>query len=74
VLCLVLKQTGHHQNIRNRRAVQFQCGELILVNIYYLDITSVADPDPQQISIHFAQLDPDPRVPKLPTKVKKFQF
>ncbi len=39
MLCLVLKQTGHHQNIRNRRAVQFQCGELILVNIYCLFIT-----------------------------------
>ncbi len=46
MLCLVLKQTGHHQNIRNRRAVQFQCGELILVNIYCLVIISVADPDP----------------------------
>ncbi len=39
MLCLVLKQTGHHQNIRNRRALQFQCGELSLVNIYCLVIT-----------------------------------
>ncbi len=46
MLCLVLKQTGHHQNIRNRRALQFQCGKWIFVNINYLVIISVADPDP----------------------------
>ncbi len=39
MLCLVLKQTGHHQNIRDRRALQFQCGKLSLDNIYCLVIT-----------------------------------